>query len=91
MTMPKRYRLIPVSVEAIKIEPDSVQRAALWCGGFEVTEVDPDTKSLVFIALNIPTEQEIKRASLGDYVVKDPRGGIRVMSGKEFESQYELI
>lgn len=89
--MPRRYRLIPVSVEAIKIEPESVQRAALWCGGFEVTEVDPKTKSLVFVALNIPTSEEIKRASLGDYVIKDARGKIKVMSGCDFESQYELI
>jgi hypothetical protein len=75
----------------MKIEPESVQRAALWCGGFEVTEVDPESKSLVFVALNIPTQEEIKRAALGDYVVKDPRGGIKVLSGQEFESQYELI
>lgn len=89
--MPKRYRLIPVSVEAIKIEPDSVQRAALWCGGFEVTEVDPDTATVRFIALNIPTEDEIMRASLGDYVLKDNRGKITVMAEADFESQYELI
>lgn len=89
--MPKRYRLIPVSVEAIKITPETVQRAATWCGGFEVTEVDPITAGLKFVALNIPTTEEIKRASLNDYVVKDARGNIKVMSAGEFESQYELI
>lgn len=89
--MPKRYRLIPIDVEAIKITPESVERAARWVGGFEVTEFDPLDSTLKFVALNVPTATEIMRAQEGDYVVKDLRGRVSVVKGSDFESKYELI
>lgn len=93
--MPRQYRLIPVSVEAIQLTPESVQRAAQWCGGVEVEEIHPTDSSKRFVALNIPTLEGVQRASEGDYIVKElslvAKGRIRVMRAREFESKYEPI
>lgn len=93
--MPRQYRLIPISVEAIQVTPQSVHRAALWCGGIEVEEIDPIDNTKKFSALNIPTLSGVQRAGEGDYVVKEmsptARGRFRVMRQHEFETKYEPI
>lgn len=93
--MPRQYRLIPVSVEAIQITSESVHRAALWCGGVEVEEIDPIDSTKKFAALNIPTLAGVQRAGEGDYVVKEmspvAKGRFRVMSKYDFESKYEPV
>jgi hypothetical protein len=89
--MPRKYRLIPVSVEAIQLTPESVKRAALWCGGVEVEEIDPHDSTKKFVALNIPTLSGVKRAGEGDYVIKGLQGEFSVMNSTDFETRYELV
>lgn len=82
-TMPKRYRLIPVDVEAIQItDEDSVQRATLWAGGV------PAEGGL---RLYVPTVNEILTVSQGEYLVKEGPGNFVKMSPAEFKRKYELI
>lgn len=88
---PKRYRLIPVSVEAIKLTPENVRTAALWCGGKEIEEIDPMYSTKRFSGLNIPTLSGVIRAHQTDYIVKSGSGHVTVMSEREFESKYELV
>lgn len=89
--MPREYQLIPVNVTAIKLTPESVERAAQFSGGIQVEEIDPFDRSRRFVALNIPTLYGMKRASEGEYIVKDQKGIITIMSPSEFESKYQEI
>lgn len=90
--MPKKYELIPLAAEAIQITPDSVHRAALWCGGVEAEEIDPFDSTIRNVGLNVPTISGIHRCSQGDYVVRDPLTNVfSVMSQHEFEKKYRLV
>lgn len=89
--MPKTYRLIVFTVEAIKLTPESVDRAALWAGGKPVEEYDSFDRSKKFVALNVPTLRGVQRAQEGDYIVKESNGSFNVVSEREFEDKYELI
>lgn len=89
--MPKQYRLIPFAVEAIQLRPDTVKKAAVWCGGIEVEEIDAHDSTKKFVALNIPTINGVVRASEGDYIIKELAGTVSVMKARDFESRYELV
>lgn len=89
--MPKKYRLITQSVEAILLAPESFERAQMWCGGAPVTEIDAVDSKKKFVALNIPTIDGVVRVGEGEYLVKDPNGRFSKMSKDEFEAKYELV
>ena len=93
--MPKRFELTtPIAVEAIRLTPDSVHRAAMWTGGVQVEEVDAEDKAKKFVALNIPTnnsENPVVRVQEGDYIVKDPRGRFSKVSKEEFEQYFHPV
>jgi hypothetical protein len=80
-----------VSVEAIQVTPESVERATLWSGARQVEEIDPNDSTKRFVALNIPTLDGVKRAGEGDYIVRNNLGEFSVMSQPEFESKYKLV
>lgn len=83
--MPKRFRLIPVDVEAIKItDEDSVTRAIVWSGGVPSEEDGGFT-------IYVPTVNSILRVSKGDYLVRHGRGDFYVMSEEDFEKKYSII
>ena len=88
---PKRYRLVEVFVEAVKLTADNVAVVAGWCGGRQVSEIDMFDKNTVFVAINIPTLNGVERASEGQYVLKDSDGVVSVMCSEEFEHKYALI
>lgn len=88
--MPQKYKLISHTVEAIQLCPDSSDRVAMWCGGMVIDEYDAQDKTKHFVAMNIPTIVGVKRASEGDYIVKDGTGVISVWKKNQFESEYEL-
>jgi hypothetical protein len=89
--MPREYELIPVHVWAIELTPDSIERAKIWCGGMEVVETDALDNTKKFVALNIPTLQGVKRASQGDFIVRDVDGVIDVVSPEKFKREYRPI
>lgn len=88
--MPKLYRLIAHTVEAIQLTAESVERAAMWCGGMVIDEYDAIDSTKKFSGMNIPTLNGVKRASEGDYIVKGPKGIFTVSPANVFESEYEL-
>jgi hypothetical protein len=84
-TMPRRFRLIPVDVEAIQItDEESAKRAALWAGGVPV-------EGGGVTGVYVPTTNEILNVSVGEYLVREGPGSYVKMSAKEFERKYELI
>ncbi len=89
--MPKIYRLIVSNVEAIEVTPDSVQRAAVWCGGRIASEIHPFDNTVRYVAINIPTLEGVKRASEGDFIIKSDDGSFDVMGGNAFRRKYEPV
>lgn len=88
---PKRYRLITVSVEAVRLSKTNLRTASVWCGGLPIEETDVLEPSLKYVALNIPTVNGVKRASEGQYILKSSDGTFSVMDALEFERRYELV
>lgn len=56
-----------------------------------VEEIDPFDSSKKFPALNVRTPHGIRRASVGDYVGKDPQGRPFVMPAGPFAQTYDEI
>lgn len=87
--MPNTYRLIPYTIEAEPVEPETSQQVALWCGGMIASEIDPRNPAKRYVAINVATLSGVKRASEGDYIIKWPQGGFTVMRKAQFEATYE--
>lgn len=90
--MPRHYHLTVGGgeVEAIELTPEKLDKALLWTGGVQVVEIDPFDNVLRFVAINFPTAGEIRRASQGDFIIKDGLGNLSVMGPNEFHSKYVL-
>lgn len=83
------YRhVVPLTIEAIHLTPESVQRAAGWCKGVPVEEWDEE-RTKKFVGLDIPTLYGVKRAHENDYIIKNSAGDFSVMTQEEFEEKYE--
>lgn len=89
--VPKEYQLIPVHVTAIQVRPDTVERALAFCGGVQIEEIDPQDSKKRFVGINFPTLAGVKRATQGDYIVRDMQGGFDVMTSYEFEHKYQQV
>lgn len=89
--MPQEYRLIPVSVIAIQVTPETFERALEFAGGVPVTEIDAIDSKKRFVAMNIPTLMGTVRAGEGDWIVKEPRKQLQIMNDVEFRSKYEKV
>ncbi len=89
--MPKRFQLQVVDVEAIQVTPERVDDAVLWCGGVKVIEKDAINPESTFVAINVPTENDIQRAQEGDYVVKDNYGNFHVVKKDKFETHFKRV
>jgi hypothetical protein len=83
--MPKKYTIVPITVEAIELTPETVDRVVHWTGGVAVTEIDPEDSSKKFVAVNIPTKNGVERAQTGEVIVKGPRGDFSKITREEFE------
>lgn len=88
--MPRRYHLVvgDGEIEALELTPEKLDVAVSWTRGVEVVEIDPLDNRLRFVAINIPTSSGHKRASEGDFIIKDALGNLTVMGPNEFRSKY---
>lgn len=59
--------------EAMQLTPDNVTVVAIWCKGAIVEEIDPETNER-YPALNVQCGEDVKRASLNDWVIKTEAG-----------------
>ena len=76
-------------VTAACLEPETVLVIAQWCFGATVEEIDPFSGER-FPALNVQCKNEVKRASLYDYIVRE-KNGFDVMKPASFGAQYETL
>jgi hypothetical protein len=86
-----RFRRKPVEVEAYKLLPESLDFLSHWVGGRPVEETDAIDSARSYVGLNVPTSRGVKRASEGDYVVRDENGEIHVVPGPIFEILYDEL
>lgn len=76
-------------VTAMRLDPELVTVVSVWCGGVVVEEIDPETDAR-YPALNVQCKDEVKRASLGDYVVKGETGAFDVKGPNEFSANHDI-
>ncbi len=85
----KKYRRMPVVIEAIRLDedetPDSVAR---WCGGTVVTK-SQGVGQPIYVA--IQTLEGEMLASGGDYIIKGVKGEFYPCKPDIFESTYEVV
>lgn len=64
--MPDRYRSMEI-LDALKIGPDTIERALIWTKGLRIEEIHPRTGKRS-IGINVPTLIGPLRVSEGEYL-----------------------
>lgn len=83
-----KYRTRSEYIEAVQLTADNVKEVTLWCGGYEVQELDPREETRNKVGVNIPTMEGTARVSEGDYVVRDANRRFWKFSEMEFQAKY---
>lgn len=78
-------------VEAVRLTKENVKQVAEWCTGQEVEEIDSLDPDLRFVGLNLITQIGMRRASEGDYIIKDNLGTFHVRWPVEFEAMFKRV
>lgn len=68
---------------AMRVNSETVEIIAAWADGIEVEEINPENGQRL-PALNIQCGEDVKRASLGDWVVQKEDGTFDVMGPNTF-------
>lgn len=70
--------------QAMLLTPELITVVSVWCGGLIVEEIDPFDNSQRYPALNVQCGDKVKRASLGDWIIKKENNTFDVKKPKEF-------
>lgn len=73
-----------LKVRALMLRADNATVISAWARAVVVEEVDPFDADKKFPALNVQCGDSVKRASLGDYVLKHDDGTFDVKKPMEF-------
>lgn len=79
-----------VVVEAIRLNEDNVEAVAQWCKGDTIEEIDPQHPQEMQYGINVRCQSDIKRASLGMYVIKFGKQFF-VSHNRIFEATYKPV
>jgi hypothetical protein len=80
-----------VLVMAMQVTEATIQQAELFTSGHRVVEIDALDPTLTYIGINVPTSDGVKRASEGDYLVKELGGQVTVVRKNVFERYYDAV
>lgn len=87
--MVKDYAAGPLQVMAIQVSLETIPEILLFCQSMEVEEIDALDSSKKYPAVNVATNQGVRRAQIGDYVVKALRSGnVVVVKDHEFTQHF---
>lgn len=75
-------------VQAMLLSPELVTVVSVWCGGRIVEEIDPFESSNRQPGINVLCGDEVKRASLGDYVIRKEDKTFDVVKPNAFNHSY---
>jgi hypothetical protein len=76
-------------VDAHMLQGDNVTVISSWCRGLIVEEIDPFDNESRYPALNVQCRGGVKRASLGDYVIKHEDGSFDIRKTTDFLRHYQ--
>ena len=76
-------------IQAMEVSPQLVKVISVWCGGLEVEEIHPFDNQTRYPAINVPTPEGVKRASIGDHVIKRSDKTFDVVKPNEFQHTYQ--
>ena len=93
MEMPKfRRKGFAVEIEAVQLTADNADEVSKWSGNSPiVVEHDALDHSKTQPGLNVGTFDGNRRASVGDFIVKDLLGEFHVRQQGDFLSKYEPV
>lgn len=80
-----------LTVRAIMLRDDNADVLAKWSRGVQVEEIDPFDAEKKFPGLNVQCGDTVKRASLGDFVIKHEDGTYDVKTQLDFIKHYVKI
>lgn len=75
-------------VQAMLLTPEMATVISVWCNGVLVEEIDPFDSSKRQPGVNVPCKDEIKRASVGDRVIRREDKSFDVVKPNEFAHTY---
>lgn len=78
-------------VRALTLTADNVTVVSVWAHAMAVEEIDPFDGKQKFPALNVQCGDTVKRASLGDVVIKHEDGTYDVKKPFEFMQDYTKL
>lgn len=73
-------------MDDLLLTADNVQVVSVWARAVIVEEVDPTDPELRAPALNVQCGDEVKRASIGDHVVKHADGSFDVLGPLAYQA-----
>jgi hypothetical protein len=80
-----------ILVMAMQVTAENLEQAVSFCNGQPVVEYDALDTSKSYAAVNVPTSDGVKRASEGDYLVKELGGQVTVVRKNTFERYYNAV
>lgn len=91
-----KYRAKPTIVEAFRFDTDAEVTAPLWFGAMvqeEAVYIDrviEDGGTRVY-GCTISTPQGRIRAKVGDFIIREDTGSVRILKPSQFKQQYEKV
>jgi hypothetical protein len=67
-----------MSSEAKTLTADNAEELAAWCGGKAVVEHDALNHEQSSPGINVPVGDDVKRASMGDMIIRQNDGTFRI-------------
>lgn len=87
----QRYRHVTVEVEAMQLTKENAEEVAAWCGGVVKEETNPADHTDVYVAVDYPTMDGIKRLSEGMYLAKAEGGSFVKHSPGFFTTMFNPV
>lgn len=79
------------TMQANQLTSENAITLALWCGGVLVEEHDALNHDIVFPGINVPTEQGMRRAQEGDWIIQRPAGDFLALKPDKFDQLFEVV
>lgn len=73
-----------MGAESRIISSTNADELADWCGGRVVIQQDPENDNSTVPGINVPTVNGVKRAQVGDMLMRDHTGAFRIIKREKF-------
>lgn len=83
-----QYRLKIIDVLASQLSEDCAEALAIWCGGTVIWTFIEGGETSVPAGVDIPTLDGVKRANIGDFIVKGAVGEFYPVRSDIFLAKY---